>query len=191
LKDKKRGNSDYNDRIKLVNEYIDTFGLARIKYILGDREFIGKDWISWLDEKQIPYIIRIKENGQYIANKRGKMVKAASLFKYLEIGRSAYLGKRNIGKIDTYSGHLTGLKTVHGQVVILIHSAHIEQPCQAYRYRWQIGVSRLRTLHLVGGSPTEVKDSNLVAWEASWHASKTMEPFDKVSRKGYEQYTRP
>ena len=34
--------------------------------------------------------------------------------------------------------------------------------------RWVIGVSRLRTLHLVSESPIEVKDLSLVAREASW-----------------------
>lgn len=56
--------------------------------------------------------------------------------------------------------------------------------------RWWIGVSRLRTLHLVGESPTEVKDSSLVAREASWRESKTMEPSDNIFRKEYAQCTR-
>ena len=61
---------------------------------------------------------------------------------------------------------------------------------QWYYWRWSIGVSRLRTLHLVGESPTEVKDSSLVAWEASWRESKTMEPSDNILRKEYAQCTR-
>jgi hypothetical protein len=60
----------------------------------------------------------------------------------------------------------------------------------AYTMRWLVGVSRLRTLHLVGESPTEVKDSSLVAWEASWRESKTMEPSDNILRKEYAQCTR-
>ncbi len=59
-----------------------------------------------------------------------------------------------------------------------------------YGLRWFVGVSRLRTLHLVGESPTEVKDSSLVAWEASWRESKTMEPSDNIFRKEYAQCTR-
>jgi Transposase DDE domain len=65
-----------------------------------------------------------------------------------------------------------------------------EQVHFVYVLRWQIGVSRLRTLHLVGASPTEVKDSSLVAWEASWRESKTMEPSDNILRKEYAQCTR-
>lgn len=48
---------------------------------------------------------------------------------------------------------------------------------------WSIGVSRLRTLHLVGESPTEVKDSSLVAREAWWSESKTMEPSDNLFKR--------
>jgi len=61
---------------------------------------------------------------------------------------------------------------------------------KSYARIWCMGVSRLRTLHLVGESPTEVKDSSLVAWEASWRESKTMEPSDNKLRKEYAQCTR-
>jgi len=35
-----------------------------------------------------------------------------------------------------------------------------------------------------------LKDSGLVAWEASWRESKTAEPFDKILSKEYEQCIR-
>lgn len=66
----------------------------------------------------------------------------------------------------------------------------IRQITRYYELRWRIGVSRIRTLHLVGESPTEVKDSSLVAREASWRESKTMEPSDNIFRKEYAQCTR-
>lgn len=113
-------------------------GLESIECILGDREFIGKNWISWLDENQIPYVVRIRENGQYISKKSGKSVKAASLFKSLQANTSKYLGKRCIGKTDPYMGHITGLKTTNHQLVVLLHSSDIDQPCQLYQKRWQI-----------------------------------------------------
>jgi hypothetical protein len=65
-----------------------------------------------------------------------------------------------------------------------------ERLYEVYQKRWRIGVSRLRTLHLVGESPTEVKGSSLVAREASWRESKTMEPSDNILRKEYAQCTR-
>jgi transposase len=138
LKDKKRGNSDYRDRIELLKKYIATFGLESIECVIGDREFIGKDWIEWLEQQQIPYVLRIKENGQYIGKRNAKMVKAASLFKALQAGQIKYVGKRQVGKTDSYWSHITALKTTTHQLVVLLHSPHIQQPCQVYRRRWEI-----------------------------------------------------
>lgn len=138
MKDKKRGNSDYKDRIDLLKQFIDTFGPATIDCVLGDREFIGKNWIEWLNQHQIPYVLRIKENGQYIGKKNGKMVKAASLFKALPVGQVKYIGKREIGKTDSYWAHVSALKTTTNQLVVLLHSPDIEQPCQLYHRRWEI-----------------------------------------------------
>jgi hypothetical protein len=138
LKDKKRGNSDYKDRIQLLKKYIATFGKQTIECVLGDREFIGKNWVEWLDHQQIPYVLRIKENGQYIGKKNGKMVKAASLFKSLPVDKAKYLGKRKIGKTDTYLSHMSILKATNHQKVALIHSSHIKEPFQLYRRRWEI-----------------------------------------------------
>ena len=138
MKDKKRGNSDYHDRIELLQKYTAIFGKKTIQCVLGDREFIGKSWVEWLDQVQIPYVLRVKENGQYIGKRNGKMVKVASLFKSLQPGQAKYLGKREIGKTDSYLSAITLLKAPNGQLVALIHSAHISDPCQVYRRRWEI-----------------------------------------------------
>jgi hypothetical protein len=74
LEDKKQGNSDHFDRIDLIETFIKIIDKTRINVILGDREFIGYHWIDWLDRNKIPYVFRIKENGQYISNTQGKMV---------------------------------------------------------------------------------------------------------------------
>ena len=46
--------------------------------------------------------------------------------------------------------------------------------------RWEIGVSSLRAPCLVGESPTEVRSSSLVAWEAPWREIKTVKPSDTM-----------
>ena len=79
LEDKKRGNSDHFDRIDLLECFIKTFGMERILVLLGDREFIGKLWIDWLENAKIDYVFRMKENGQYLSNSRGR--KAQSILR--------------------------------------------------------------------------------------------------------------
>jgi transposase len=140
LEDKKRGNSDHFDRIDLIETFMKMIDKTRIKVILGDREFIGFHWIHWLEENKIPYIFRLKENGQYISNAHGKMVMAHSLCLTLKAGESISFGKRKIGKTDPYETYVSGLRNHTGEIVMLLHSESIKEPCNVYRERWQIEV---------------------------------------------------
>src|SRR5690606_40561484 len=49
----KRGNSNSQERITLVQNFIDWFGLDSIDCILADREFIGEKWLGFLNEHRI------------------------------------------------------------------------------------------------------------------------------------------
>ena len=46
--------------------FIEVFGITRIKALTADREFIGTQWLRWLHEQNIKYVIRLRDNGQYI-----------------------------------------------------------------------------------------------------------------------------
>jgi hypothetical protein len=58
----KRGNSDYKERQALMEQFVSLFGVKRIKALTADREFIGKEWFEWLMDKDIPFVIRIRNN---------------------------------------------------------------------------------------------------------------------------------
>jgi hypothetical protein len=58
----KKGNSNTEERIDMLQFFIDIFGPQRIASLTADREFIGKTWIDYLIKNQIPFFIRIKEN---------------------------------------------------------------------------------------------------------------------------------
>lgn len=106
--------------------------------ILGDREFIGTKWLQWLISEQIPYIFRLKENGQYISNSRGRMVKINELLRPLKNGKTISLGVRKVGKLEKQPYPVTALRNKHGELVVLIHSASINNPLQIYKKRWEI-----------------------------------------------------
>src|SRR5687767_4507228 len=52
--------------------------------------------------------------------------------------------------------------------------------CLGYKLRWQVGVSSKGHLNPVGASPTEVRSSSLVAWEAPWREINTVKPSDTM-----------
>ena len=60
----KAGNSNAGERIDLLDQFDAVFGTERIHSLNGDREFIGRQWIARLQEKNIPFFIRVKENTQ-------------------------------------------------------------------------------------------------------------------------------
>lgn len=56
------GNANTQERIDIMQRFIDCFGTACIEALLADREFIGEKWFAWLTNNKIPFCIRIKQN---------------------------------------------------------------------------------------------------------------------------------
>ena len=57
-----QGNSNTKQRIAIIKRFIDKFGDKNILGLLADREFVGKDWLKWLDSNKIKFFIRVKQN---------------------------------------------------------------------------------------------------------------------------------
>ena len=58
----KAGNSNAQERIDLIQMFIDLFGVERIEELVADREFIGEEWITYLFKKGIATYIRVRSN---------------------------------------------------------------------------------------------------------------------------------
>jgi len=58
----KRGNSNTGQRKKLMKRLFKMLPAEDIKVLTMDREFIGKEWLRWLDDKKVKYVVRIKSN---------------------------------------------------------------------------------------------------------------------------------
>jgi len=138
LEDKNRGNSDHLDRIDLLECFIRVFGKECIEVLLGDREFIGKHWLDYLHQEAIPYVLRLKENGQYISNSRGKMMKIEELLRPLNKGEMVNLGVRKVGKVNKERYHVSALRNKMGELVVVIHTASLIDPIVIYKKRWEI-----------------------------------------------------
>ena len=58
----KKGNSNTQERIALMEPVLALLGPERIRAVVCDREFIGQAWLQWLDKQGLTYHIRIREN---------------------------------------------------------------------------------------------------------------------------------
>ena len=58
----KRGNSNTAQRIKLIESLLTLIDARDIQVLTMDREFGGQQWLRWLDDQQVGYVVRIKSN---------------------------------------------------------------------------------------------------------------------------------
>ena len=56
------GNSGTKARIALMRRYLAHFPATTIRLLLADREFIGADWIKFLNDNNVPFAIRLRED---------------------------------------------------------------------------------------------------------------------------------
>jgi hypothetical protein len=99
-------------------------------------------------------------------------------------GRPKHRPGRVVGDKAYSSRHMRGHLRRHGIRITIPHkeNEHRSGPFDRaiYRLRERVGVSREGHINPVGESPTEVRSSSLVAWEAPWREIKTVEPSDTM-----------
>jgi hypothetical protein len=54
------GGSSTADRIALIRRYLAHFPVASIRLLLGDREFVGAEWLKFLNDNNIAFAIRLR-----------------------------------------------------------------------------------------------------------------------------------
>jgi hypothetical protein len=136
----KRGNSNTQERIDLINKYIEWFGKQTIDCLLADREFVGDKWLSFLNENNIRYYIRIRNNFKIYSYQKNEQISVSWLFNKLKIGEFYHYPK--IVKLHGELCYLSGSKTINREgkqeFLIIVSFNKPEQANGYYKQRWQI-----------------------------------------------------
>lgn len=136
----KRGNSNIKERIELLNQYIEWFGKDTIDMLLADREFVGDDWLSFLNNNNIQYYIRIRQNFKIYSYQEQKTKPVFWLFNNLKINTFTHYPK--IMRLDSQDVYLSGSKVVNreGKIefLIIVSFNKPEHANEHYKERWQI-----------------------------------------------------
>ena len=136
----KRGNSNTNERIELVNRFINLFGKETIESIVADREFVGKNWINYLNENDLKYYIRIRNNFKVFNFDKNKETPAFWLFNDLKVNQFRYCSK--IVSINGELCYLSGMKLPRSgkkqEFLIIVSFTKPEKAQEYYKQRWQI-----------------------------------------------------
>jgi hypothetical protein len=136
----KFGNSNCKERTEIMDKFNDLFGFEKIDYLVADREFIGKNWLDYLNRNQIKYHIRIRENFKVYKRKGEKPIKAAWLFSRLKAGQFEHYPKIvYINDVACYlSASVIKAKNGNAEYQFLISFNNPSESKECYKKRWQI-----------------------------------------------------
>ena len=131
----KQGNSDSDERMDLLDRFYDLFPDAEIAYLTGDREFIGKPWLSYLlIDPVIRFRLRIR-NSDIIGNGK-RQLRGSIIFAHLQPGQTQMLsGKRLVWGRLVY---VTALRLDNGELLIVITPDSCSTAISDYGQRWGI-----------------------------------------------------
>lgn len=132
----KKGNSKTNERIDLLERFLDIVPAERIRYFLADLEFIGATWFRALQERRIPYAIRVRAN-QFVVLANGKEIKISVLAKKLKGQRSQRWPTITMGGV---SSSLSIKRLDDGDILAVVSFGlrKAADPLEVYRQRWGI-----------------------------------------------------
>jgi hypothetical protein len=136
----KRGNSHTQERIAIIERYIRLFGYTTIDALLADREFVGENWIKYLNDRKIKYHIRVRKNFYVDDPRTGKRFKVSWMFNGLKYGQYCFI--QRIYRINGQLCYISASKVKNQKEIpelqIIISFNKPEEAGQAYKDRWQI-----------------------------------------------------
>ncbi|MFK5894846.1 MAG: IS4 family transposase, partial [Pseudomonadota bacterium] len=130
----KKGNSNTDERIALIDRFIRLFGCEKIKCLTGDREFRGKEWLKYLVDKKVPFRLRVLNNTKVSNRWNTEKVSVTRLFP-IKVNEKMCLRKpRQLWGSTVYLG---ATRTKDGYVII-ISNVYTTDILEDYAQRWEI-----------------------------------------------------
>lgn len=135
----KKGNSNTEERIALIQDFIDWFGKDCIDCLLADREFVGEKWLNFLNRHKIRYYIRIRNNFKIYCPRKQLKITAWHLFNNTKIGELRHYHK--IVQLHGQYCYLSGIRTIKdgkGDFCIIVSFNNPSESLAYYKERWLI-----------------------------------------------------
>ena len=132
----RKGNSTLAEKQAIIDRYIKEFGVEKIEYFCADREFDGIEFVRYLQNKRVPFRLRLKVS-MPITDKKGKLMKCGKLLRTLKTGDNYKLRRaRKYGGVTVWVEVERGRDTKES--VIVISSENSGKILLEYKQRWKI-----------------------------------------------------
>ncbi|WP_250310771.1 transposase [Rickettsia endosymbiont of Oedothorax gibbosus] len=120
---------------EFLQKFINNFGVERIKYLLADREFMNKEWLDFLINNHLKFVIPLKMDHKIRLTKGLRTLTIERIFsdvKALEYRAcSGILWNRKV--------NFTAYRNDKSELMVLVSSIEIEQDIFAlYKFRWSV-----------------------------------------------------
>jgi hypothetical protein len=131
----KAGNATAEEHKTIINGFVKSLGKDCILGVLGDREFASGALFRWLNQHNIPFYIRIKENTQVFVRKQ-KCCPMKKLFRGLSpktarpFMMAVWLFKEKI--------YVAGSRSERGELMIVATNQDPKNAIPVYLRRWEI-----------------------------------------------------
>ena len=132
---KKKGNSNSDERMRLLEAFVQLFPDAQSRCLCGDREFVGQRWLRYLLlEPAMPFRWRIRASDKIARN--GKALAAKVVFAHLPVGESQRLkGPCQVWGLPV---SVEALRLEVGKVLVVIGPHQDVNLVADYALRWVI-----------------------------------------------------
>jgi hypothetical protein len=133
----KRGNSHSDERMDLLERFERLFPKAELHCLTGDREFVGREWCSFLlVPDPLPFRLRLRHSDT-ISSRSGKRAqKGERVFASLRVGEYRRLsGKRWVWGCRVY---VVATRLDDGELLIVATNHRPKTALADYRLRWGI-----------------------------------------------------
>jgi len=131
-----RGCSDTDQRIELMRRYLDMYGAESLRFLLADREFVGREWMDFLCENNVPFAIRLRGDMRVTTDEGHDLTLEAHL---RGRGRGRTLtGWLGAGRTRGRHRLSFAAKPIDGEWLVVATNVDHRKALDAYRKRWAI-----------------------------------------------------
>ena len=131
----KKGNSNTDERIDLLREFVELFCEHKIDYLSADREFLGHKWLEYLfSQPMMSFRIRIRETELLGDGKHQLPTKI--VFSHLQIGQKSLLKRKRI--LWGHQVYIGALRLQDNSLLTVISPSYCPTLIDDYAQRWGI-----------------------------------------------------
>jgi hypothetical protein len=130
----KQGNSDTAERLALLDTLLTLVEAERIEAVVADREFTGKRWFQGLKERQLVFVMRVRNNT--LIGSKGRTRLAGQRYDYL-CNQAVYVCPKRCFVFGLRL-YLAVAKSKQGELVVLVCNAEAEKALLRYARRWEV-----------------------------------------------------